>query len=75
MLILHRTMALLTGHFLVDVPLVVEKNVFGNVVDFFPWRGTSGIEIAVFLLYPWVVGNDIVMAVKTLFHRRYPRKG
>ena len=73
-LIFHLTVTLLTVHFFVDVPLVVEENVLGNVVDFFPWCGAPGIKIPVFLPYPWMLGNDIVMAVQTLFHRGYTRK-
>jgi hypothetical protein len=73
-LIFHLTVTLLTSHFLVDVPLVVEENVLGNVVNFFPWCGGPGIKIPVFLPYPWMLGNDIVMAVQTLFHRWNTRK-
>ena len=73
-LIFHQTVTLSAGHFFVDVPLVVEENVLGNVVDFFPWCGAPGIKIAVFLPYPWMLGNDVVMAVQTLFHRWNTRK-
>ena len=74
MLVFHLAMTLLAGHFFVDVPLVVEENMLGNVVDLFPWCWTIGIKIAVFLLYPWMFGNDIVMTVKAFLNRRYARE-
>ncbi len=74
MLVFHLAMTFLAGHFFVDVPLVVEENVLGNVVDFFPWCRAIGIKIAVFLLYPWMLGNDIVMTVEAFFNWRYARK-
>jgi len=74
MLVFHLAMTLLAGHFFVDVPLVVEENVLGNVVDFFPWCRAIGIKIAVFFLYPWMLGNDIVMTVKAFLNRRYARE-
>jgi len=74
MLVFHLAMTLLAGHFFVDVPLVVEENVLGNVVDFFPWCRAIGIKIAVFLLYPWMFGDDIVMTVKTFLNRWYTRE-
>ena len=73
-LIFHLTVTLPAGHFFVDVPLVVEENVLGNVVDFFPWCRAIGIKIAVFLLYPWMLGNDIVVTVKTFLNRRYTQE-
>ena len=74
MLVFHLAMTLLAGHFFVDVPLVVEENMLGNVVDLFPWCRTIGIKIAVFFLYPWMLGNDIVMTVKAFLNRRYARE-
>ena len=74
-LILHLTVTLSAGYFLVDVPLMVKEYMLGNIVDFFPWGGAPGIKIAVLLLNPWVLGNDIVMTVKAFFNRRYTRKG
>ena len=73
-LVLHLAMTLLAGYFFIDVPLVVEENVLGNVVDFFPWCRAIGIKIAVFFLYPWMLGYDIVMTVKAFFNRRYARE-
>ena len=74
LLILHQAMTLLAGYFFVDVALVVEKNVLGYIIDFFPWCRSTGIEITVLLAYPRMGGNNIVMAVQTFFHRRYTGK-
>ena len=68
------TMALLTLDVLFDVPYVSEKNMFRYVEDFFPWRRRIRIKILMFLLYPWEIGNDVIMTVETFFNRWYSRK-
>jgi hypothetical protein len=72
--ILHRTVTFLASHFLVDVPLVIEKDMFGHIIDLFPGCRAFGFEVLVFLFYPGVPGNDIIMAMQTLFNRRYARE-
>jgi hypothetical protein len=45
--VLDLAVALLAGDLFSDVALMVEQDVFGQVVRFFPWRGGAGIVIAV----------------------------
>ena len=52
-----------------DVPLVVEQHMLGQKIGFDPGRRGLGVVIPVLFLDPPVVGNDIVVAVKTFFHR------
>jgi hypothetical protein len=47
--ILHLSVAFLTGDFVVNMALVIEKNVFGYVIDFYPRRGGFGVKISMFL--------------------------
>ena len=62
------------GDLAVDMSLMVEQHMFRHIIDFYPWCRCLGVEIAVFGLYPWMLGDDIVMAVQALFHRRQARK-
>jgi hypothetical protein len=73
MLRLHGTMALLAFDIAVDMPLMVEKNMLRHQIDLDPRRGRSGIEIPVFLFYPWMICYDIVVTMETLFHGWNPR--
>ena len=57
----------------VDVSLVVEQNVLRHIVHLHPWRGCPGVEIVMLFLDPGVVGDDILVAMQTLLHRRQPR--
>ncbi len=50
--------------------LVIEKGMLRNVIDLHPWSGFPVIEIPVLLLDLGVFGNNVFMAVETLFHRR-----
>ena len=65
------TMALLTGDFAVDVPLVIKEHMFGNIIDFYPGRWCIGVKIFVFFFYPGMIRDNIVMAMQTFFHRRH----
>ena len=47
--VLHLTVTFLTGDFVVNMSLVIEKNVFGHVIDFYPRRGGFGVKVPVFL--------------------------
>ena len=60
----------LTGDFFINVALVVEQHVFSHIIDFYPGCWRTGVKISVFLLYPGMIGNDIVMAMQAFFHRR-----
>ena len=67
-------MTLATGNFSVDVALMVEQHMLWNVVDFYPGGRGLRVEIAVFDLNPWVVDDDVIMAVQTFFDRRQAGK-
>jgi hypothetical protein len=66
---LHRAVALLTGNLLPYVALMIEQYVLRKVVHPLPWSGRLGVEIPVLFLDPGMIGNDVLVAVKTLFHR------
>jgi hypothetical protein len=63
-------MAGLAHYLTVDMPLVVEQDVFGQLVDFHPGRRRLGVVIFVLFLNPWMVGNDVLVTVQAFFHRR-----
>ena len=69
LVVLNLSVAFLAGDFAVDVPLVIEQNMLGHIVDFFPGRGCFCVVIFMLLLNPGMLFDDIVMAVQTLFHR------
>ena len=66
----HLTVTFLTGNFFVYMALVIKQHVFGHIIDFYPGCGRIGVKIFVFLFYPGMIGNYIVMAVQAFFHRR-----
>jgi hypothetical protein len=70
--ILDLTVALLANNLAVDVPLVVEKDVFGNVIHLDPGGGRPGVEIIVLFLDPGEFHDNVIVAVKAFFHRRDP---
>jgi hypothetical protein len=72
--VLDFTMAFLTSYLFINVALVIEKNMFGYIVDFYPWGTGFRIEILMLLQNPGMPGNDVVVAVQTFLHRRYARK-
>ena len=57
------SVALLASDLAVDVPLVIKQHVFGDIIDFYPRRWCIGVKVLVFLFYPGMVGNNIIMAV------------
>jgi len=63
------SMAFLTFDFLFNMPLMVEQNVFRNVEDFFPGCRRPGVKIFMFLLNPWVIGDDVLVTVQAFFNR------
>ena len=65
---------MLTGNAAVDVALMVEKHVFRYIVDFDPRRWCPGIEVAMFLFDPGIIGNDVIVAVQAFFHRGHSGK-
>ena len=73
LIVLNLSVAFLAGNLTVDVPLVIEQNMLGHIVDFFPGRGCFRVVIFMLLLNPGMLFNDIVVAVQALFHRRDAR--
>ncbi len=74
MQVFNLLMASTAGNFAVDMTLVVEYDVLGYIVDFYPWCWCLGVEILVFFLNPRMFGNDVIMTVQTFFHRGNARK-
>jgi len=74
MQVFNLPMASTAGNFAVDMTLVVEYDMLGYIVDFYPWCRCLGIEILVFFLNPRMFGNDVIMTVQTFFHRGNTRK-
>ena len=72
--VLYQSVAFPAGDFFVDMALVVEQDMFRYVVYLHPGSGGLGVEVFVLLLDLRVFFDNIIMAVQTLFHRRYARK-
>ena len=70
---LHRAVAFLAGNLLPYVALMIEQYMLRKVVHPLPGSGRLGVEIPVLFLDPGMVGNDVLVTVKTLFHRRQSR--
>ena len=70
---LHRAVALLTGNLLPYVALMIEQYMLRKVVHPLPWSRCLSVEIPVLFLDPGMVGNDVLVTVKTFFHRRQSR--
>ena len=68
--VLHLTMSLRAGDFAVNMALVIKQHVFGYIIKLYPGRRRIGVKVFVFLFYPGVVGDNILMAMQTLFNRR-----
>ena len=54
--------------------LMVEKYMFGNVIDLHPGSRSVGVKVLMFFLNPGVPGNNVIMAVQTFFDRRQAGK-
>ena len=68
--VLHLAMTLRTGDFAVNMTLVIKQHVLGHIIDLYPGRWRVGVKIFVFLFYPGMVGDNILMTVQALFNRR-----
>jgi hypothetical protein len=68
--VLHLTVTFLTGDFVVNMALVIEKNVFGYVIDFYPRGGGLSVKIPMLLKDLRVLGNNILVTVQAFFYRR-----
>lgn len=68
-------MAFSTGQAFSDVALVIEKNELRNVVNLYPRYWRLRFKIPMLLSYFRMVGNNVLVTIEALFHRRYPRKG
>ena len=60
---LHLPVALLTGQFLLNVSLMVEKDKLWNIIYLNPRRWSLGVVILVLLLYPRKFFYDVVVAI------------
>jgi hypothetical protein len=67
---LYGSMALLTGDFPFDMPLVIEKHMFGYVGDLAPRSRSLCIIIEVLLKDLWMKTDYVIMTIKALLHRR-----
>lgn len=54
----------------IDVALMIEQYMFCHIINFYPGCWRLRIKVAVLYLDPRMFGDDVVMAVQTLFHRR-----
>jgi hypothetical protein len=70
----HRPVAFLTGHFFFDMSLVIEKDMFRQVVDLDPGCGGSRVKIFVLLFDLGMIGDDVLMTIEALLHGGYTRK-
>ena len=61
--VLHLSMTLSTGNFAVNMALVIKQHVLSHIVKLYPGRWRVGVKIFVFLFYPGVVGDNILMTV------------
>jgi hypothetical protein len=66
---LHRAVALLADNLLPYVALMIEQDVFREVVHPLPGSRRLVVEIPVLLLDPGMVGNNVLVTVQALFHR------
>jgi hypothetical protein len=66
--------AFLTGQFLLNVSLMVEKDKLWNIVYLNPRRWSLGVVVLVLLLYPRKFFYDVIMAIQTFLYRRNPGK-
>ena len=67
--VLHLSVTFGAGNFAVDVALMVKQHVLGHIIKLYPGRWRVGVKVFVFLFDPGMIGDDIVMAVQTFFHR------
>ena len=66
---LHRTVAFLTGNLLPYMALMIKQYMLRKVIHPLPGSRRLGVEIPVLFLDPGMVGNDVLVTVKALFHR------
>jgi hypothetical protein len=68
-------MAFSTGHAFPDMTLVVKESKLRNIVNLYPRYRRLRLKIPMLFSYFRMVGNNVLVTIETLFHRRYPRKG
>jgi hypothetical protein len=68
------SVALTTGHAFSDVALVIEEDKLRDIIQLYPWYRNLPLQVLVLFPYFRVVSDDVLMTVKTFFHRRDPRK-
>ena len=69
--VLHLPVAFGTGDFAVNMALVIKQHMLGHIVEFYPRCWRIAVKVFVFLLYPWMLGDNIFMAMQTFFYGRY----
>ena len=74
MQVFNLSMTFPASNFAIDVVLMIEQYMFCYIINFYPGCWSLSIEVAVFNLDPRMFGDDVVMAVQTLFHRRQARE-
>ena len=67
---LYRPVALLALNLIVDMALMIEQDMFGQVVDLPPRRRRFRIKVPVLFSNPGMIGDDIIVTIETLLHRR-----
>jgi len=73
---IHRfngAMAFPTGNIFLDMPLMVEKNMFRQIKNLFPRCRGPGVKVPVLFLNFGMIGDDIFVAIQAFFHWGYPR--
>ena len=68
----HFAVTFLAFDLAVYMALVIKQDMLGQIIDLPPRRGGFCVKILMFFLNPGVIGNDIIMAMKTFFDRRQP---
>jgi hypothetical protein len=68
-------MTLFTKDLLLDVPLVVEKDMLRQIIDLDPRCRGLAVEVAVLFLDLRVISNNVLVTVQALLHGRDPREG
>ena len=72
---LHPPMTFLTNHLFLDVSLMIEKDMFRQIVGLSPRCRRFSIEVIMFFLYFRMIGDNIFVAVKAFFYRGNPWEG
>ena len=64
------TMTSFAFNILLDVSLVIEKNMLGKIVGLNPGSRRTRIEVLVLFLYPGMIGDNVFMTIEAFLYRR-----